>query len=74
MAFVSRTRRAVDPLLRWKTVALLAGAALLVIGRTRKLAWLTWVGIALLAAAFLLRFVHAAAAPPGDRDRDTTPS
>lgn len=55
-------------------MALLAGAALLVIGRTRKLAWLTWVGIALLAAAFLLRFVHAAAAPPGDRDRDTTPS
>ncbi len=53
----SRSRRGPDKYLPWKTAALIAGIALILLGDRLGARWLVWVAIGVLAVAVVLRFL-----------------
>ena len=57
MFFASRTRHGRDRYLRWKMAALVIGAVLILWGSRSEQSWPVWVGIAVLALAFVMRFL-----------------
>jgi hypothetical protein len=71
MFFASRTRRGPDRYLRWKFAALVAGAVLILWGAQGERSWPVWAGVALLAAAFIMRFLPQPGRAAG-ADGDTT--